>query len=173
MKIICVPLAAAALLLAAAAPAAAQPELPADEVAAARDVLEAMSTRTMFPRVLDGLMSLQEADEELPPRVRKMIRDFMEEHFTWEKLEPEFIRMYVDIYTLDELRGLAAFYRTPLGRRVVETMPELSRRSQQVGMDAVNEFLPRLMEAVMGEALEELGEDGERPAKEPRQRRKS
>jgi hypothetical protein len=59
-----------------------------------------------------------------------------------------------------------------LGRRVVETMPELGRRSQQVGMEAMQEFLPRLMEAVMEDALketeaEEDGEDAAPRAKAP------
>ena len=155
----------AAALLLAAAPAAAQPEPPADEAAAARDVLQAMSMREMIPRTMESMLEMQD-EEQMSPRVRQMIVDFMNEHFTWEKLEPRYIRIYTDVYTLDELRGLAAFYRTPLGQRVVATMPELGKRSQQVGMEAVQEFLPRLMEAVMEDALKEMEaeEDGENAA---------
>jgi hypothetical protein len=143
-----------ALLLAAAVPAAAQPEPPAGEVAAARDLLEASRTRENFIKAMELGMEQGGMGEQLTPQVRQVLRDFMEEHFRYEDLEPAFIRVYADAFTEQELRDLAAFYRTPLGQRVVETLPEITAASQRIAMERMQEVMPQLMQAVM-QAMEE------------------
>ena len=83
-----------ALLLACAVPAAAQPEPSAGEAAAVRDLLEASRTRENFIKAMELGME-QGGMGELTPRVRQVLREFMEEHFRYEDLEPEFIRVSV------------------------------------------------------------------------------
>jgi hypothetical protein len=142
-----------ALLLYCAVPAAAQPEPSPGEVAAARDLLEASRTRENFIKAMELGME-QGGMGELTPRVRQVLRDFMEEHFRYEDMEPEFIRVYADTFTEQELRDLAAFYRTPLGQRVVETLPDITAASQRIAMERMQGVMPQLMQAIM-EAMEE------------------
>jgi hypothetical protein len=142
-----------ALLLCCAVPAAAQPEPSPGEVAAARDLLEASRTRENFIKAMELGME-QGGMGELTPRVRQVLRDFMEEHFRYEDMEPEFIRVYADTFTEQELRDLAAFYRTPLGQRVVETLPDITAASQRIAMERMQGVMPQLMQAIM-EAMEE------------------
>lgn len=142
-----------ALLLACAAPAAAQPEPSPGEVAAARDLLEASRTRENFIKAMELGME-QGGMGELTPQIRQVLRDFMDEHFRYEDLEPQFIQVYADAFTEQELRDLAAFYRTPLGQRVVETLPEITAASQRIAMERMQAVMPQLMQAIM-EAMEE------------------
>ncbi|HEV3051761.1 MAG TPA: DUF2059 domain-containing protein [Longimicrobium sp.] len=144
-------LAIAALLC--AAPAAAQGEPTPAEMAAARDLLQASNTRENFVRGMEIGME-QGGMGELTPAVRKALRDFMEEHFRYEEMEPEFARAYADAFTEQELRDLAAFYRTPLGRRVVETQPEIMGATQRIAMERMQNLMPQLMQAIMA-AMEE------------------
>jgi len=136
---------AAALL--AAAPAAAQPS--AEHAQAAREVLEVSRTRESFARGFElGMASEMAQTGELPPEMVATIRRLFDEHFKWKELEPEFIRMYTDIYSLDELRQLAAFYRTPLGQKMAETAPELAIKAQTIVNARLQEMLPALTEAI-------------------------
>lgn len=144
----------AALLLACAAPAAAQPAVSAGEMTAARDLLEASRTRENFIKAMELGMEQGGMGEQLTPRIRQVLREFMEENFRYEDLEPQFIQVYADAFTEQELRDLAAFYRTPLGQRVVETLPEITAASQRIAMERMQEVMPQLMQAVM-EAMEE------------------
>ncbi|HYW12889.1 MAG TPA: DUF2059 domain-containing protein [Longimicrobium sp.] len=147
---------AAGLLLAAAAPAAAQEEPSAGEMAAIRELLEVSRARENFIRGMELGMAaggLTELDDNL----RKVVRDFMDEHFAYAELEPQFIQAYADQFTEAEIRAITAFYRTPAGMRMVERTPELGIAIQQATMGRMMELMPELMERVM-EAAQEAGE---------------
>ena len=49
------------------------------------------------------------------------------------ELRPAMIEIWADNFTVDELRGLHAFYDTPLGRKVMERQPMVSQQALAVG----------------------------------------
>jgi hypothetical protein len=67
--------------------------------------------------------------------VQRAAQDFREE-IVRESVEivkspdmrAEMIIAYTDLFSEQELRDIAAFYQTPAGRKVIETMPEMARR---------------------------------------------
>ena len=48
---------------------------------------------------------------------------------TWESLKPEFVEIYSETFTDEEIKGLTEFYKTPLGQKLVEKMPEISAKA--------------------------------------------
>jgi uncharacterized protein len=145
--------AAAVLALGAAVPAAAQQPPPAEEVAAARELLAASRARETFIRAMELGME-QGGGMELTPAIRRVLREFMDEHFRYEDMEPEFVRMYTDLFTAEEMRGITAFYHTPVGRRLVEVSPEMAAAGQRIANERLQSVMPLLVErlmAVMGE----------------------
>lgn len=135
-----------------AAPAAAQPEPSASEVAAVRELLEVSRTRENFIRAMELGME-QSGMGEMTPQIRAVLREFMDEHFRYDEMEPDFIRMYTDMYTEEEIRGISAFYRTPLGQRLIETLPEVSAASQRIVMERLQSAMPELIRR-MTEAMQ-------------------
>ncbi|MBW3571561.1 MAG: DUF2059 domain-containing protein [Gemmatimonadetes bacterium] len=142
-----------ALLLGAAVPAVAQPEPSASEIAAVRELLEVSRTRENFIRAMELGME-QGGMGEMTPEVRRVLREFMDEHFRYDEMEPEFIQMYAELYTEDEIRGMTAFYRTPLGQRMIETLPELSAASQSIVQQRLQAVMPELIQRIM-QAMQE------------------
>ncbi|HST63461.1 MAG TPA: DUF2059 domain-containing protein [Longimicrobium sp.] len=139
---------AAGLLLSAVVPAAAQEEPSAGELAAIRELLEVSRARENFIRGMELGMAAggltQMSDE-----VRQVMRDFMDEHFSYAEMEPHFIGAYADQFTEEEIRAFTAFYRTPAGMRMVERTPELGLAIQQATMGRMMELMPELMERAM------------------------
>jgi hypothetical protein len=45
------------------------------------------------------------------------------------------VTIYAKNFSLDDIQGLIQFYETPLGKRVVKTLPEVSQQSQRVGVE--------------------------------------
>ena len=150
-----------ALVLCAVVPAAAQEEPTPGEIAAIRELLEVSRTRENFIRAMELGME-QGGMGEMTPAVRTALRGFMDEHFRFEDLEPEFTRMDADLYTEEEIRGMTAFYRTPVGQRMVETMPELMAASQRITQERLAGVMPELMQAIM-EVMEEEEESATPP----------
>ncbi|HSU14806.1 DUF2059 domain-containing protein [Longimicrobium sp.] len=139
---------AAVALLALARPAHAQDPSPA-RMRAAAEVLEAGQLQRGYERTLDLMIEQQKQTNPAIAQYEQQMRDFFRKYISWAQIEPEFVRLYAETYTEDELRQLAAFYRTPLGRRLMETQPELAARSSEVTQRLLREHLPELMQTVM------------------------
>lgn len=132
-------------ILTAAGPTAAQSR---SHVAAAEDMLVAMDAERMYERTLEQMLSAQiEANPDLvalAPVMKQFFRDFV----SWEAVRPEHLRVHMERFTEAELRELAAFYRTPLGRRVVVESPAIATELGMVGQ--------RLVEANQAELLRRI-----------------
>lgn len=158
---------AVAFVLAAAAPAAAQPEPSAGELALVREFLEVTRTSENFTRTMEAMLQ-SGMGEDLPPEFADVMREFFAEHFRYEELEPGFIRMYTDLFTEEEMRALIAFYRTPVGQRMVELTPEIAARTQQITSELMEEAMPELMELMMESMDMEMTEETEKSPPRPR-----
>jgi hypothetical protein len=45
------------------------------------------------------------------------------------------VTIYAQNFSMEDIQGLIQFYETPLGQRVVKTMPEVSQQSQRAGVE--------------------------------------
>jgi hypothetical protein len=138
--------------------AAEAPTEPSPEaMAAAANLLDVMDlgavTRATTESMLDNMMAQNPALVDY----RHVFAAFFEEHMRWEDLRDDYQLLYAEVYTPAELEQLAEFYQTPLGRRLLETLPHVSARGAQIGEAAVQPHLPELqrrlseaMEASMG-----------------------
>ena len=59
-----------------------------------------------------------------------------------DAMRQDFAQIYADVYTKDELRGMAAFYDTTAGKAWVEKQPEVQQRLMQVLMPRVMQGMP-------------------------------
>lgn len=136
-------------ILTAAGPTAAQSR---GHVAAAEDMLVAMDAERMYERTLEQMLSAQMAANPdlvaLAPVMKQFFRDFV----SWEAVRPEHLRVHMERFSEAELRELAAFYRTPLGRRVVAESPAIAAELGMVGQRLVEtnqaELLRRITAAI-------------------------
>ncbi|MBO4790240.1 MAG: DUF2059 domain-containing protein [Oxalobacter sp.] len=66
----------------------------------------------------------REAAKKCLEDYRKMIHDTL----GWESLKPEYVRIYRESFTEEELKDLTAFYQTPTGRMLIEKTPVLESK---------------------------------------------
>jgi hypothetical protein len=126
-------------LIAFARPAAAQEPTPGQLRAAERlvavlqlegsagDAKEQM-VRYMRQALPDtGVFSTESAREHRETMV-KTLRETLDEKMSWERMKPEYVRLYASLYTEDELRQLTAFYESPVGQKSIRIQPEVMAR---------------------------------------------
>ena len=77
---------------------------------------------------------------------RKMIR----ENLGWESLKPEYIRIYRETFTEEELLDLTAFYESPTGRMLIQKTPLLEDKMGTVMDQRMKAMMERLQPACMG-----------------------
>lgn len=69
------------------------------------------------------------------------------------EMRMEMVPLYARYYTLDEVRGLTAFYATPLGRKMISITPQLSADSvaisQRVMMPRANAVMQQIVKKML------------------------
>ena len=74
------------------------------------------------------------------------IVDMIAEGMSWEATKSKYIDLYVEVFTTEELKGLIAFYKTPVGQSSIEKMPLLVQRSMELGEQEAMALMPKLRE---------------------------
>ncbi|WP_213663696.1 DUF2059 domain-containing protein [Stutzerimonas stutzeri] len=62
----------------------------------------------------------------------------------WKKLEPELVSLYTSQFTEKELAGLIEFYESPLGKKMLDKLPELNARSAQLTQKKLEAAVPEV-----------------------------
>jgi len=66
----------------------------------------------------------------------------------WRVLEPQYVKLYTDTYSEEEINGIVAFYKTPAGAAMIAKSPELSTKSIQLVQSKMAAVQPQLKQMV-------------------------
>jgi len=137
-------LALAALLgMALAGPAAAQDGDREQRLVAARELVEAIGTRgtveTILVRLRETMIAgvRQQAPRLDPAQVASIVDDYLMPEFrarSGEVAEASAVS-YAGRLSVDEIHALVAFYRTPLGAKLLAITPEIGVESIRFGRE--------------------------------------
>ena len=98
--------------------------------------------------------ALQKFDAELPELVAKMHVLFSDPTLVDDMLA-EIEPLYANSFTVDELHQLTAFYRSPLGRKMMANMPKLMAQSTEISnrvmMPRIQKLMSQTMQDVVGQ----------------------
>jgi len=127
-------------------PTAQPPAATPSHRAAVRELLEATHIREMLDKSSEAMLQSQLKQMPQLVPVADVIRDFYHEQMDWKVMEPELTQLYLEVFTEQELRDITAFYKTPLGQKMLAKMPQLMARSSELANARVQAALPKLME---------------------------
>ena len=119
----------------------------------------------MFSNAFAGQMiqALKQSRPDVDPRIFNIIKEETEQFMTEEMVEKEsFFPFVYPIYkkylSLEELKGLIAFYKTPLGKKAVSVLPQLTQESMMAGQQWAQTIIPafqqRLTQRLKQEGIE-------------------
>ena len=86
------------------------------------------------------------APEELRPVLNKYSRKLlkvMEEEFEWGKIKNDYIDIYVKTFTEKEIREISDFYKSPIGKKYVEKIPQLMQESMAISQKFMPIFIKK------------------------------
>ncbi len=84
--------------------------------------------------------AIAKAAKEIPQAAANMAST-MNDPAMWDEMLAEFVPLYARHFTAAELRQMSAFYKTPVGMKVISTMPQLAGESMQISQKVM---MPRL-----------------------------
>ena len=97
------------------------------------------------------------SDTEVPGLLEDITRTGLGSGLEFEeiKLEPEMVKLYTNGFSEAELKELLAFYQTPVGRKVLEQMPQLMAHSAQLTQARLQQAVPEV-DRLLGAMTSEL-----------------
>ena len=96
-------------------------------------LLELMGAEKLMMRGFSETMAMQlKASPQLVP-FAGVIEAWAKEVMTWENVREPLARLYTGAFNEEEIDGLTAFYRSPLGQKLKDVQPDLAARGMEVG----------------------------------------
>ncbi len=87
----------------------------------------------------------QKANED---RMIQRAMAVMREDMNWDKMKPQYIKLYLDTFSQEEIDGLNAFYSSPAGQAYLAKMPVLMQHTMQLMQVQMQALMPRMMQAM-------------------------
>ena len=111
-------------------------------------------TANIMKQVQTMTQSMPGADQATPEQ-KKLVVDFqqrvmdlVDKRLGWKALEPDFIGLYASTYTDEELDGIIAFYKSPIGQKMLEKTPELMSKSSEITQQKMREIQPEFNQMI-------------------------
>jgi len=98
-----------------------------------------------------GIIDSQDLPEEVKRKAKKAAEAGMKiamRKFTWEKMKGMFVDIYAEVFTVEELEGMIAFYESPIGRKFIKKQPQLTAATMQKMQVLMQEMMPEIQEEV-------------------------
>lgn len=113
---------------------------------AVRQLMEVTRVRELTEQSADAMLKgqLQQMPQLAP--YATVLQDFYHEQMSWTALEPEYTRLYLELFTEPEVRELIAFYQSPLGQKMLTKMPLLMAKSSELATRRIQAAMPQLMQ---------------------------
>ena len=135
------------------APGLARSQTP-QRVELATEVLRAMDLEQAMRAGVAASFDAQIQQNPLMAPFRPTMEAFTTKYLTWETIGPDMAKLYATRFTEPELRELLAFYRSPIGRKMVGEQGTLTAEGARIAQAALQPHLPELQAAIQQRAAE-------------------
>lgn len=89
--------------------------------------------------------------EQMLPGVAQAVNKVFNDPALIDEMLGEMVPLYANNYTVDEIKQLTTFYKSPVGRKMMTLTPKLSAEGMAIGQRIMTPRLGKLMQDVMQE----------------------
>ena len=117
--------------------AAAEPTK--SHLAAAETLLKTMEIGKQLDAGIDQMVALHvKTNPKLEP-YKDVMKTFLKKHMSYDSLKGDLLKMYAGSFTEAELKELTDFYKSPIGKKMLEKQPALMKQGAEMGARKVQE----------------------------------
>ncbi len=127
-----------------------------DKRALADELLTVMRSEKLIDQVMQQVSAStqqQMSAMNVPPEMKaaseqmnKELMTYLRQTLDWTKLKPQFVDMYADVFSEDELRQVLVFYKSPAGQAFLDKTPQLMQRSVTMMQGLMADVMPHIQE---------------------------
>jgi hypothetical protein len=79
---------------------------------------------------------------------QKQLFDYIGTQLSWESMKSDYVDLYAQTFTEDEIDGMLAFYKSPAGAAVIAKTPELAAKAGLLGAKKMLALKPEIQKMV-------------------------
>ena len=124
-------------------------------------LLTSMNADAMIDQMFDQIKAMTAS--QIPPgttpeqaakgrEIQSKILDLVKARISWEKMRPQYVKLYSETFSDEEISGMLGFYQSPAGRAMLAKMPTLTTKIMQVAQAQLTDLLPEI-QRITREAL--------------------
>ncbi len=122
-----------------------------------------MDMKSTFDQGKEAMIKAQVQQNPALGQFEDLMRQFVEKYLTWDQVKDQFVNIYADIFTEPELRELIQLYRTPTGKKLLTSMPDIMNRSMQITQKQLQPHLPELQQQIAARVQEQQKQQQAQP----------
>jgi len=136
---------------AAKAQTAATTPPSAATIKAAEDMLAASAGAEQFEKTINSTMAQMSTaiPEDKRTKFMEVMKTFISKYCNWDSIKGDMAAIYAREFTEAELKQLAVFYKSPLGKKLNEKLPMIMSASSNIGQKIVMEHQTELQQMLM------------------------
>jgi uncharacterized protein len=124
----------------------------------------AQQSKAMEPMMRQMTSQMKGVDQEKLIAFQKKIMDEMMSVITGPETQAAMAKAYSEVFSKDELDGLANFYSTPVGQAVTDKQPEVSQKLNAFLMPRIMQTMPKIQQMAKDFAAEQKAAQAAAPA---------
>lgn len=123
-----------------------------DHLKAAEELFETMHLDQTFQQTIEQLIDVRMQQDPLMVPYKDVMLRFLSKHMSYESMKDDMAKIYAEEFTINELKEITAFYKTPTGQKAALKMPVLTGKGARLGAQRVQENIHELQAMIAEEA---------------------
>jgi hypothetical protein len=121
---------------------------------AAEKLLELIDMQEKIDASVETVVNLQLQQEPALREHVELLRAFLEKQIGWTGMREELITMYQQAFTEEELNTMNNFYGSPVGRKLIQRLPDLIRQRDRLAMQRLQEHIGDLQQEIADQSAQ-------------------
>jgi len=124
---------------------------PASHRQAAEELLTISGMKNSMDRIIVQMVEMQLSQKPMLSPYREVLLQFFNKYLGFNSIKYDFIDIYIEEFSEQELKAITDFYKTPVGKKTITKLPVLMQKGAQVGMTKVKMHQEELREMLQAE----------------------
>jgi hypothetical protein len=106
--------------------------------------LAALAQSRAFAAQQLALFNLPKGQDKSVSAYYEKLYSLVATKYDWTKLEPAYEQIYIELYSEEELDGLLAFYKSPIGQAFVSKTPIVTSKMLDISKQQFDQLTPQI-----------------------------
>jgi len=90
-----------------------------------------------------GKIEMSEKQKQRAVELQNKLQQLILDELNWEKIKTEYIMLYANTYTIEELKGMIQFYGSEVGQSIMQKLPIVTQKSMLMIQEKMQAIIPK------------------------------